>query len=116
MIESMVRVAGYRTGLYTSPHLLDFRERLVAACPGRLRALPDQLRGLGLGVAVRRVLDGLCALGFDFQALALSPLLGPAGNREFFLWLARGGERLPLAENEIEIAIERTLDEAYNLE
>ncbi len=28
MIESVLRAAGYKTGLYTSPHLVDFRERI----------------------------------------------------------------------------------------
>ncbi|HZY19099.1 MAG TPA: folylpolyglutamate synthase/dihydrofolate synthase family protein [Ramlibacter sp.] len=28
MLESVLRHAGYRTGLYTSPHLVDFRERV----------------------------------------------------------------------------------------
>lgn len=28
MLESIYRAAGYRTGLFTSPHLLDFRERI----------------------------------------------------------------------------------------
>lgn len=28
MLESVYRAAGYRTGLFTSPHLLDFRERI----------------------------------------------------------------------------------------
>lgn len=28
MAESVLREAGYRTGLYTSPHLVDFRERI----------------------------------------------------------------------------------------
>ena len=28
MMDSILRVAGYRTGLYTSPHLVDFRERI----------------------------------------------------------------------------------------
>ena len=27
MLDSVLRAAGYRTGLYTSPHLLDFNER-----------------------------------------------------------------------------------------
>jgi len=31
MIESILRRAGYRTGLYTSPHLLDFTERIKAS-------------------------------------------------------------------------------------
>ena len=28
MLASVLQAAGYRTGLYTSPHLLDFRERI----------------------------------------------------------------------------------------
>ena len=28
MIEAVLRSQGYRTGLYTSPHLIDFRERI----------------------------------------------------------------------------------------
>ena len=28
MLDAMLRAAGYRTGLYTSPHLIDFRERI----------------------------------------------------------------------------------------
>ena len=29
MLDSMLRCAGYRTGLYTSPHLLRYNERVV---------------------------------------------------------------------------------------
>ena len=28
MVESILRHAGYRTGLFTSPHLVDVRERI----------------------------------------------------------------------------------------
>ncbi len=28
-IESVVRTAGFRTGLYTSPHIIDFEERFI---------------------------------------------------------------------------------------
>jgi dihydrofolate synthase/folylpolyglutamate synthase len=28
MLDAMLRAAGYKTGLYTSPHLIDFRERI----------------------------------------------------------------------------------------
>ncbi|HYI86337.1 MAG TPA: bifunctional folylpolyglutamate synthase/dihydrofolate synthase, partial [Burkholderiales bacterium] len=31
MLESILRVAGYRTGLYTSPHLVDYNERVRIA-------------------------------------------------------------------------------------
>jgi dihydrofolate synthase / folylpolyglutamate synthase len=50
MTASMLQAAGYRVGLYTSPHLVDFRERIlvngamiaeerVAALTGHIRAL-----------------------------------------------------------------------------
>ena len=41
--ESILRAAGWRTGLYTSPHLLDFRERIQV---NRKRISPDQLSKL----------------------------------------------------------------------
>src|SRR5262252_4055509 len=31
MLEAILRAAGHRTGLYTSPHLVDFAERMRAA-------------------------------------------------------------------------------------
>lgn len=43
MIESMLRAAGYRTGLYTSPHLHTFRERIRVN--GELIS-PQELAGL----------------------------------------------------------------------
>jgi len=34
MIASVLQASGYRTGLYTSPHLIDFRERIqIQGCP-----------------------------------------------------------------------------------
>jgi len=55
MIESVLRAAGIPTGLYTSPHLVDFTERIqvcgrliepdaVAELTGRLRPLADELK------------------------------------------------------------------------
>ncbi|QPJ62965.1 MAG: bifunctional folylpolyglutamate synthase/dihydrofolate synthase [Candidatus Nitronauta litoralis] len=38
--ESILRSAGYRTGLYTSPHLLDYRERIQV---NRQEILPEEL-------------------------------------------------------------------------
>lgn len=48
MVESMLRTAGYRTGLFTSPHLLDVRERIRidgygSFRPGRDRRTFDNL-------------------------------------------------------------------------
>jgi len=57
MAESMLRAAGYRTGLYTSPHLHTFRERIrldgvlisedeVVSLVQRVRSLADQVAGI----------------------------------------------------------------------
>src|SRR5262249_28028615 len=48
MLESVLRAAGWRTGLYTSPHLVDFTERIRVGgrtVPRRVVvALVDELR------------------------------------------------------------------------
>lgn len=40
MLASVLRRAGYRTGLYTSPHLLRFHERMRVNGEGDRRQLP----------------------------------------------------------------------------
>ncbi len=45
MLESMLRAAGYRTGLYTSPHLVDFNERIRVN--GKNIVREDVAKGLG---------------------------------------------------------------------
>ena len=40
--------------------------------------------------AVRTVAEAAAARGWGARAVAASPLPGPSGNREFFLWLRRG--------------------------
>jgi dihydrofolate synthase/folylpolyglutamate synthase len=50
MLESILRVAGYRTGLYTSPHLHTFRERIQLngrlISPGEVVALVEEMQPL----------------------------------------------------------------------
>lgn len=57
MADSMLRAAGYRTGLYTSPHLHTFRERMsldgnmiseaeVVSLVQKVRPLADQIAGI----------------------------------------------------------------------
>jgi 23S rRNA (cytidine1920-2'-O)/16S rRNA (cytidine1409-2'-O)-methyltransferase len=41
--------------------------------------------------AVRRVADAAYALGWGTRAVVASPLPGPAGNVEYFLWLRQDG-------------------------
>jgi 23S rRNA (cytidine1920-2'-O)/16S rRNA (cytidine1409-2'-O)-methyltransferase len=48
--------------------------------------------------AVRVVADAAWALGLGAAGVAASPLPGPAGNAEYFLWLRRGAAALDQAE------------------
>ena len=74
MLESILRQAGYRTGLYTSPHLVHFEERL------RLQGEPVQAERLTLSFA--KVEAARCQPGepvslsyFEFTSLAILDLL-----------------------------------------
>jgi 23S rRNA (cytidine1920-2'-O)/16S rRNA (cytidine1409-2'-O)-methyltransferase len=53
--------------------------------------------------AVRTVADAAAGLGLGVLGVTASPLPGPAGNVEYFLWLKRGAP--PLAEAELAQAI-----------
>lgn len=41
MLAAMLHAAGYKTGLYTSPHLYDFRERIKVSGPGQLEMVDE---------------------------------------------------------------------------
>jgi 23S rRNA (cytidine1920-2'-O)/16S rRNA (cytidine1409-2'-O)-methyltransferase len=54
--------------------------------------------------AVHRVTAAAGQLGLGVQGVTASPLPGPAGNVEYFVWLRRGAP--PLDEDELQRAIE----------
>jgi 23S rRNA (cytidine1920-2'-O)/16S rRNA (cytidine1409-2'-O)-methyltransferase len=54
--------------------------------------------------AVRRVAQTAAQLGLGVQGVTASPLPGPAGNVEYFVWLRRGAA--PLDEDQLQRAIE----------
>ena len=54
--------------------------------------------------SVRRVTDAAGQLGLGVLGVTASPLPGPAGNVEYFVWLRRGAP--PLDEGQLERAIE----------
>ena len=56
--------------------------------------------------AVLGVADAAAARGWGARAVTTSPLPGPSGNVEFFLWLRRGVE--PVAEADIRAEARRT--------
>src|SRR5262252_2603495 len=53
--------------------------------------------------AIRRVCDAAESLGLGVRGVTASPLPGPAGNVEYFVWLRRGAP--PLDEPQLERAI-----------
>jgi dihydrofolate synthase/folylpolyglutamate synthase len=72
MIESVLRLAGYRTGLYTSPHLHTFRERIQVR--GRMISeadvvrLVDETRDLVAQVADITTFEVMTCLAFAWFA------------------------------------------------
>jgi dihydrofolate synthase/folylpolyglutamate synthase len=42
MLAAIFHSAGYKTGLYTSPHLKDFRERIKISGPGKLEMISEE--------------------------------------------------------------------------
>jgi len=88
MSESILRAAGYRTGLYTSPHLHTFRERIqvdgrlipeetVASLIERLQPLVSQIEG----ITTFEIMTALGFLHFAEQGVELAVLEVGMGGR-----------------------------------
>ena len=88
MSESILRAAGYRTGLYTSPHLHTFRERIqvdgrlipketVASLTERLQPLVSQIEG----ITTFEIMTALGFLHFAEQGVELAVLEVGMGGR-----------------------------------
>jgi dihydrofolate synthase/folylpolyglutamate synthase len=86
MLECILRAAGYRTGLYTSPHLLDFNERAridgVAAGDAELVAQFE---------AVEAVRGATSLTYFEFTTLAILRLFAAARLDAVVLEVGLGG-------------------------
>ena len=65
MLESILRAAGYKTGLYTSPHLHTYRERIRVN--GALLSPEEFARGAG---EIRAVMEDLRAAHPDYAAFS----------------------------------------------
>lgn len=79
MLSSMLTAAGYKTGLYTSPYVVDFRERFqingrmiekrtLAALIERLKPLVEQLDGEGCVVTEFELITAAAFLWFREEA------------------------------------------------
>lgn len=86
MIESILRAAGYRVGLYTSPHLLRFNERVrIDGAEADDAALIEQM------VAVEQARAGVSLTYFEFTTLAILRLLIQARLDAVVLEIGLGG-------------------------
>lgn len=86
LLERILRSAGYRTGLYTSPHLLDYRERArVAGVPA---AASDYCEAFARVEAARA---GLPLTYFEFGTLAAMEIFINAACDAVILEVGLGG-------------------------
>lgn len=86
MLESVLRAAGFRTALYTSPHLLRFNERArIAGVAAGDEALIEQFE------AVERARDGTTLTYFEFTTLAILRLFMAGQPEAVVLEVGLGG-------------------------
>jgi dihydrofolate synthase/folylpolyglutamate synthase len=86
MLDSILRAAGYRVGLYTSPHLLDFNERCrVDGASATDSDLVEQIE------AVEAARDGTSLTYFEFTTLAILRLFSRAPLDALVLEIGLGG-------------------------
>jgi len=86
MLESVLRTAGYRTGLYTSPHLLRYNERV--RIDGRDA---DDASLCDAFAAVERAREGVALTYFEFGTLAAFWLLARSNLDAVILEIGLGG-------------------------
>ena len=71
IIAAILRTAGYRTGLYTSPHLIDFTERIriddVRISPKNVARLTEQCALAGVGIPLT-FFEFTTAMAFQYFA------------------------------------------------
>jgi len=86
MLDSILRAAGYRVGLYTSPHLLDFNER--CRIDGVSAADDDLVEQFAAVDAAR---DGTSLTYFEFTTLAILRLFSRTPLDALVLEIGLGG-------------------------
>ena len=90
MLESILMESGYRTGVYTSPHLVHFEERCRVR--GEISSAPDLVANFDF-VESARCLNGqeISLTYFEFTTLAILKLLANANLEVVILEVGLGG-------------------------
>jgi dihydrofolate synthase/folylpolyglutamate synthase len=107
MLDSILRAAGYRVGLYTSPHLLDFNERCrVDGVSATDEALIEQFE------AVEAARGSTSLTYFEFTTLAILRLLGRAPLDAVVLEIGLGGrlDAVNIVDSDVAIVTSVDLD------
>lgn len=105
MLESILLQAGYRVGLYTSPHLIDFNER--ARINGEIVA-DDVLTGQFAAVEAAR--GEVSLTYFEFTTLAILRLFAQAGLDAVILEVGLGGRLDAVNVIDADVAIVTSVD------
>jgi dihydrofolate synthase/folylpolyglutamate synthase len=105
MLESILLHAGYRVGLYTSPHLLRFNER---ARIGGETVSDDALIGCFEVVEAKR--SGVSLTYFEFTTLAILHLFAEAGLDAVILEVGLGGRLDAVNVIDADVAIVTSVD------
>lgn len=72
MLTSVLSALGYKVGLYTSPHILDFRERMRICHPERLSCRPERSEGSPELISKQEVWNFICQWQDTFDHLDMS--------------------------------------------
>ncbi len=105
MLESILMQGGYRVGLYTSPHLIDFNER--ARIDGRV-ATDEQL--VTAFEAVEAARGEVSLTYFEFTTLAILKLFADAGLDAVILEVGLGGRLDAVNIIDADVAIVTSVD------
>ncbi len=105
MLESILMQGGYRVGLYTSPHLIDFNER--ARIDGRM-ATDEQL--VAAFEAVEAVRGDTSLTYFEFSTLAILKLFADAQPDAVVLEVGLGGRLDAVNIIDADVAIVTSVD------
>jgi len=105
MLDSILRAAGYRVGLYTSPHLLRFNERAVIdGAAASDAALIEQL------AAVESARGDVSLTYFEFTTLAILRLLMQARPDAVVLEIGLGGRFDAVNLIDADVAVVTSID------
>ena len=107
LLEAILRAGGHRVGTFTSPHLVDYRERISVH--------GDSVSEASLVIAFERIADALgpdSLTYFEFNALAALLVFGTAGLDAMLLEVGLGGrlDAVNVVDADVAVVVSVALD------